>query len=73
MPQRDKSPDAELFKLHDRFCADLSDNEEYGDAPGRDEGSGPTATKAQKKLHRKWESVGDIAFEKARAVIQAHA
>jgi hypothetical protein len=73
MPKRDKSPNADLFKLHDRFCAAYRKMKKCGVALRRDEGSLSTATKAQKKIHRKWESVGDIAFEKARAVIEAPA
>ena len=68
-----KSQDAELFKLHDRFCAAYRKMKKYNDAPGRDRGSLSTATKEEKRTHRKWENADSIAFEKARAVIEAPA
>jgi hypothetical protein len=65
-----KNPDAELFRLHDRFCAAYDKMKQY-DRPGKNDGSLPTGTKEQKALHRKWESASNVAFERGRIVIDA--
>jgi hypothetical protein len=67
------NPDMELFKLHKQFCAAYGKMKKYDDAPGTDNGSLTTATKEEKRSHRKWERASVVAFEKARAVIEAPA
>jgi hypothetical protein len=63
-----KNPDAELFRLHDRFCAAYEKMKKY-DVPGKSDLS--TGTKEGKRLHRKWESASNVAFDRGRAVIDA--
>ena len=67
-----KTADADLFKLHDKFCAAYQKMKRF-DIPGSSAGSLPKATKQEKALHRKWEGAANVAFEKARAVISAPA
>jgi hypothetical protein len=67
-----KTADADLFKLHDKFCVAYQKMKRF-DIPGSSAGSLPKATKQEKALHRKWERASDDAFDKARAVISAPA
>jgi hypothetical protein len=67
-----KNPDAELFNLHDRFCAAYGKMKKY-DTPSTSNGSLSTGTKEEKRLHRKWEAACEVAFRKARAVLEAPA
>lgn len=62
-----KTADADLFKLHDKFCAAYGKMKEY------DKVKDERGTKEQKALHRKWERAASVAFDKARAVIDAPA
>ncbi|THD76155.1 MAG: hypothetical protein E7813_00150 [Bradyrhizobium sp.] len=67
-----KTVDADLFKLHDRFCDAYAAMKKH-DTPTSSEGSGGNATKEQKAAFRKWESAAGEAFKRAKAVIDAPA
>jgi hypothetical protein len=56
--------DAELFKLHDKFCAAYNKMEERNT---------PAVQREDKPAHRKWERAADEAFARANAVIAAPA
>jgi hypothetical protein len=70
-----KTADAELFRLHDKFCKAYAAVLQCGDMEGAGgrEGSLSTGKKEQKASNRKWERACDQATEKARAVIAAPA
>jgi hypothetical protein len=68
-----KTADAELFRLHDKFCKAYSAVQFYQKAGGGGAGSIPGATKEEKVAQRKWERACDDATERARAVIDAPA
>jgi hypothetical protein len=65
-----KTADADLFKLHDKFCKAYSDmlSLQAGAAVDHE-----TATKAERALERNWNRSVDVAFQKARAVAEAPA
>jgi hypothetical protein len=65
--------DAELFRLHDKFCDAYVSVLFYRKAGGGGAGSVDSATKAEKAAHRKWERACDDATERARAIINAPA
>src|SRR4051812_29828240 len=66
-----KTADADLFKLHDKFC------KAYGGVLANRNGAGAgsltTSTKEEKALHRKWMRAVDEATTFARAVIASPA
>jgi hypothetical protein len=68
-----KTADAELFKLHDKFCKAYAAVLHYRAAGGGGAGSVDGASKEEKLAQRKWERACDDATEKARAVIDAPA
>jgi hypothetical protein len=68
-----KTADAELFRLHDKFCKAYVDVLFYRQAGGGGAGSVNSGTKAEKAAHRKWERACDDATERARAIINAPA
>jgi hypothetical protein len=65
--------DAELFRLHDKFCDAYGAVLFYRQAGGGGAGGLDSGTKAEKTAHRKWERAIVDATEKARAVIEAPA
>ena len=68
-----KTADAELFRLHDKFCKAYSAVLYYRKAGGGGAGSLDDATKEEKVAQRKWERACNDATERARAVIDAPA
>jgi hypothetical protein len=68
-----KTADAELFRLHDKFCKAYAAVLFYKKAGGGGTGSVDSATKKEKVAQRKWERACDDATERARAVINAPA
>jgi hypothetical protein len=68
-----KTADAELFRLHDKFCKAYAAVLFYKKAGGGSAGSVDSATKKEKVAQRKWERACDDATERARAVINAPA
>jgi hypothetical protein len=68
-----KTADAELFRLHDKFCKAYSAVLFYRKAGGGGAGSLASGTKAEKAAQRKWERACNDATERARAVINAPA
>ncbi len=65
-----KTADAELFKLHDKFCKAYA---AVLQLRGGGAGSLDTGTTQEKTRHRNWERAVNIATDKARAVIEAPA
>ncbi len=72
MSKREKSPDEELFRLHEQFYAAYQKMQKH-EVPGKGNGSLSTGTKEEKRLPRKWENAVNVAFEKGRAVVDAPA
>jgi hypothetical protein len=68
-----KTADAELFKLHDKFCKAYAAVLIYERDGGGGAGSLPSGTKKERAAHRKWERAATEAFKRARAVIDAPA
>src|ERR1700722_19162572 len=68
-----KTADAELFRLHDKFCKAYAAVLFYRNAGGGGAGSLDSATKEEKVAQRKWERACNDATERARAVIDAPA
>jgi hypothetical protein len=69
-----KTADAELFRLHDKFCKAYAAVLFYRKGGGGGGvGSLDSATKEEKIAQRKWERACDDATERARAVINAPA
>ena len=68
-----KTADAELFRLHDKFCKAYSAVLYYRKAGGGGAGSLASGTKEEKVAQRKWERACNDATERARAVITAPA
>jgi hypothetical protein len=68
-----QTADAELFRLHDRFCDAYVEVLFHRKAGGGGAGSLASGTKAEKAVQRKFERACDEATERARAVINAPA
>jgi hypothetical protein len=65
--------DAELFKLHDDFCGAYAKMIKLGEQGGGGAGSLDSGTRKEKAINRKWERAAEVAFRKARCVIDAPA
>jgi hypothetical protein len=68
-----KTADADLFKLHDKFCKAYAAMLSSQRAGGSGAGSLSSGTKEEKATTRKWERAVDEAMSRARAVIAAPA
>jgi hypothetical protein len=68
-----QTADAEIFRLHDKFCDAYVTVLFHRKAGGGGAGSLASGTKAEKAVQRKFERACDEATERARAVINAPA
>ena len=66
-----KTADAELFRLHDKFCKAYAAVLFYRNGGGGGAGSLDSGTKEEKAAQRKWERACNDATDKARTVIDA--